>query len=174
VPRIRRSRRWDRSWVAVVASGLGLYAVLAVGFRWFVEPAIVAGHSSLPTETLIAYAHRSSAEPATSGHSPRGVAQVSVDKREPPSPTDGVATAKAVGKSDVKAPDIKPVDVTAPDIKPADVKPPEVKAPDVKAPKREPHRTATTRTNDRVVQRSAEHRGASWGFSSSPASPNYR
>jgi len=148
--------------------------VLAVGFHSFVEPAIVAGHSSLPTETLIAYAHRSSEEPATSGHSRRGAAQVSVNKREPTSPTDGVATAKAADKSDVKAPDIKPVDVTAPDIKPADVKPPEVKAPDVKAPKREPHRTATTRTNDRLVQRSAEHRGSSWGFSSSPASPNYR
>jgi hypothetical protein len=149
VLRIGRSRRRDRSWLAILASGLGLYAVLAVGFHWFVEPVIVAGRASLPTETLVAYAHRSSEEPATSGHSLRGVAQVPVDKREPPSPTDGVATAKAADQS-------------------------EIKAPDIKAPKKQSNRTATKKTNDRLVQQSAERRGSGWNFSSSPGSPNYR
>jgi hypothetical protein len=152
--RIRRVRKLDRSWIAVLASGVGLYALLSVGFHWFVEPAIITGRSNLPTETLMAYRHASKEEPATSGHLPRGASQISIKPIEPPSPTDGLATTKADQ---------------------ADTKAAVVEAPDVKAPKKEPpRRRATRQANERLVQRSVERRSASWGFSSSPASPNYR
>jgi hypothetical protein len=147
---MRRIRHRDRSWIAVLASGVALYAVLAVGFHRFVEPAIRTGRASLPTETLIAY-RSSPEEPTTSGHALRGAAPavpVSFAKSEAPSPTEGLASAKA--------------DQT------------DVKPPDVKGPKKEPRRNATRQADDRVAQHSAENRGASWGFSSSPASPNFR
>jgi hypothetical protein len=149
---MRRVRQRDRTWIAVLASGVALYAVLAIGFHRFVEPAIRTGRAGLPTETLIAYrnmAYRSSPEePTTSGHALRGAAPVSFAKSEPPSPAEVLAPAKADQ---------------------ADVKP-----PDVKAPKKEPRRNVTRQANDRLAQHSAERRGASWGFSSSPASPNFR
>jgi len=145
---MRRVRKRDRSWLAVLAGCLGAYAVLAVGFHWFAEPAIRAGRSNLPTETLTAYRHQSSEEPATSGHALRGTAPVSLANTEPPPPPDPLATAKA-DQADSKAPEIKP-------------------------PKKEAPRNATRRANDRLVQQSAERRGPSWNFSSSPASPNYR
>lgn len=120
--RIRRVRKRDRSRVAVLVSGLGLYAVLSVGFHWFVEPAILADRSSLPTETLMAQRNSSSEEPVTSGHSLRGAAQTSFDKSELPRPADPPPTA------------------------PADQA--EIKAPDVNGPKKEPHRR---QANDRVA-----------------------
>ena len=150
---MRRVRQRDRSWIAVLAGCVGLYAVLAVGFHRIVEPAIRSSRANLPTETLIiyrnfAYRNAASEEPTTSGHALRGAAPVSFAKSEPPSPAEVPAPAKADQ---------------------LDVKP-----PDVKGPKKEPHRNVTRQANDRVAQRSTEHRGASWGFSSSPASPNFR
>jgi hypothetical protein len=153
---MRRVRQRDRSWIAVLAGCVGLYAVLAAGFHWFVEPAIRTGRASLPTETLIAYrGYRSSSseEPTTSGHALRAAAPVAFAKSEPPRPAEDLAPAKA-DQTDVKSPDVKP--------------------PDGKGPKKESHRNVTRQANERVAQRSAEHRGASWGFSSSPASPNFR
>jgi hypothetical protein len=144
---MRRIRRRDRSWIAVLASGVALYAVLAVGFHWFMEPAIRTGRASLPTEKLIAY-RSSPEEPTTSGHALRGAAPVSFAKSDPANAAERLPPAKADQ---------------------ADVKP-----PDVKVPRKEPHRTVTRQADDRVAQHSAEHRGASWGFSSSPASPNFR
>ena len=146
--RIRRLRKRERSWLAVLAGGVGLYAVLAVGFHWFVEPGILTRRASLPTETLMAYGYQSSEEPATSGHALRGATPISVKKSEPPRPADGLATAKA------EQGDIKELDI--------------------RVPKKEPHRNMTRQANDRLVQRSSERRGPSWSFSSSPASPNYR
>lgn len=150
---MRRIRHRDRTWIAVLAGGVVLYAVLAVGFHRFVEPAIRTSRANLPTETLIAYrnmAYRSSSseEPTTSGHALRGAVPDSFAKSEPPRPLEVMAPAKADQ---------------------GDVKP-----PDVKAPKKEPRRNVTRQANDRVAQHSAEQRGASWGFSSSPASPNFR
>jgi hypothetical protein len=145
---MRRVRKRDRSWLAVLAGSLGLYAVLAVGFYWFVEPAIRAGRSNLPTETLTAYRSQLSEEPATSGHALRGTGQIPVEKSEPPRPPDPLTTAKAEQADS--------------------------KAPESKAPKKESPRNVTRHANDRPVQRSAERRGAAWNFSSSPASPNYR
>jgi len=132
--------------MAVLAGSLGVYAVLAVVFHWLVEPVIITLRSRLPTETLVAYGNRPSEEPATSGHSLRGAAQASFEKTEPPRPADGLAATSA-GEADIKAPDM---------------------------PKQESHRNATRRAGDRPTQRSAERRGSSWSFSSSPASPNYR
>jgi hypothetical protein len=149
---MRRIRRRDRSWLAVLASGVALYAVLAVGFHWFVEPAIRTGRASLPTETLIAY-RNSPEELTTSGHALRGAAPVSFAKSEPPRPVEVPAPAKA-DQAEIKVPDVKP--------------------PDVKGPKKEPRRNSTRQADDRVAQHSAERRGASWGFSSSPASPDFR
>src|SRR5262249_6866686 len=145
--RIRRLRIRGRSWVPVLASGVGLYAVLAVGFHWFVEPAILADRSRLPTETLIAHGNLSSEEPATSGHSLRGAAQTSFHKSELPRAADPPTTV------------------------PADQA--EIKAPDIRGPKKEPYRN-TRQANDRAARHSGERRGPSWSFSSSPASPNCR
>jgi hypothetical protein len=144
---MRRVRQRDRSWIAVLASGVALYAVLAIGFHRFVEPAIRTGRASLPTETLIAY-RNSPEEPTTSGHALRGAASVSFAKSEPPRPVEVLAPAKADQ---------------------ADVKP-----PDIKVPRKESRRNVTRQADDRVAQHSAERRGASWGFSSSPASPDFR
>jgi hypothetical protein len=137
-----------RSWIVVLASGVGLYAVLAGGFHWFVEPVILAGRSRLPTETLVAHRNSVLEGPATSGHSLPAAVTVSSDRSEPPSPADSLVMAKAVDEADSKVPDNKPA-------------------------KKETNRSVTRRANDRVVQQSAERRG-SWNFSSSPASPNYR
>jgi hypothetical protein len=155
---MRRVRQRDRSWIAVLAGCVGLYAVLAAGFHWFVEPAIRTGRASLPTETLIVYrnfAYRSSSseEPTTSGHALRAAAPVAFAKSEPPRPVEVLAPAKADQ---------------------ADGKPPDGKPPDAKVPKKDSHRNVTRQANERVAQHSAEHRGAGWGFSSSPASPNFR
>lgn len=144
----RRVRKQDRSWLAVVAGGLGIYAALAVGFHWFAEPVIRAGRSTLPTEALIAYRSQLSEEPTTSGHALRPTAPISSTKTEPPRPPDALATTKAEQA--------------------------DTKAPDSKVPKNELPRNATRRAHDRLVQQSTERRGSSWSFSSSPASPNYR
>jgi hypothetical protein len=151
--RIRRTRKRDRSWPAVLAGGAAVYAVLAVGFHRLVEPGMLAGRTSLPTEILTAY-RRSSEEPATSGYAPRGAPPISVNKKEPPSPADALAMAKA-DEVDFKEPSIKE---------------PGIKEPGIRVPKKEPHRNVSGRAYDR----SAGPRGASWSFSSSPASPNYR
>jgi hypothetical protein len=146
--RIHWSRTPDRSWIVVLASGVGLYAVLAGGFHWFVEPVILAGRSRLPTETLVAYRNSLVEGPTTSGHSLRAAKTVLFEGSEPPSPADRLEMAKAADEADSKVPDNKPA-------------------------KKDPNRNVTKRANDRVVQQSAERRG-SWNFSSSPASPNYR
>jgi hypothetical protein len=146
--RIRRSRTLDQSWIVVLAGGVGLYAVLAGGFHWFVEPVMLAGRSRLPTETLVAHRNSLVEGPTTSGHSLSAAKSVSIDRSEPPSPADTRVMAKGVDEADSKVPDNKPA-------------------------KKEPNRSVTRRANDRVVQQSAERRG-SWNFSSSPASPNYR
>jgi hypothetical protein len=143
--RIRWSRTPDRSWIVVLASGVGVYAILAGGFHWFVEPIILAGHSRLPTETLVAYRNSVVESPTTSGHAAKSV---SFERSEPPSPAERLVVTKAADEADSKVPDNKPA-------------------------KKEPNTSMTRRANDRVVQQSAERRG-SWNFSSSPASPNYR
>jgi len=112
--------------MAVLAGGLGVYAVLAVVFHWFVEPVIITLRSSLPTETLVAYGNRPSEEPATSGHSLRGAAQASFEKTQPPRPADGLATASADHAD---------------------------KAPDIKAPKQESNRHVTRRAGERPAER---------------------
>jgi hypothetical protein len=91
--RIRRLRKRNQSWIAILASGFCIYVVLAVGFHWFLEPAILASRSSLPTETFVAYPDRSSQQPSTSGQSLRGVSQASPDQREPTTPADEMTTA---------------------------------------------------------------------------------
>jgi hypothetical protein len=155
--RIRRTRKLDRSWIAVLAGGLGVYALLAVGFHRVVEPAILASHSRLPTERLIASRYTPSEEPATSGRALRNAVQIPVRTSEPPRPVDALAKADPV------------------DIKAADIKTPETKAPEIKVPKREsPRRQETRRSNERPVQQTPERRGFASGFSSSPASPDYR
>jgi len=138
----------DRSWIVVLAAGVGLYALLAGGFHWFVEPAMLAGRSRLPTETLVAHRNSLVEGPTTSGNSLRAAKNVSFERSEPPSPADRPVMAKAADEADSKIPDNKPA-------------------------KKESNRNVTRRANDRVVQQSAERRG-SWNFSSSPASPNYR
>ena len=133
----------------MLASGVGLYAVLAGGFHWLVQPVILAGQSRLPTETLVAHSDSLVKAPTTSGQSLGAAKSVSIDRSEPPpSPADSLVMAKAVDEA-------------------------ESKVPDNKAAKREPNRTVTRRANDRAVRQSPERRG-SWNLSSSPASPNYR
>jgi hypothetical protein len=146
--RIRWSRTPDRSWIVVLASGVGLFAVLANGFHWFVEPVILDGRSRLPTETLVAYRNSALGGPTTSGHSLRAAKSVSLERSEPPSPPERPVMAKAADEADSKVPDNKPA-------------------------KKESNRNVTRRANDRVVRQPTERRG-SWNFSSSPASPNYR
>ena len=138
-----------RSWIVVLASGVGFYAVLAGGFHWIVEPVILADRSRLPTETLVAHRNSLVQGPTTSGHSLPAAKTVSIDRSEPPSLADSLEMAKAADEADSKIPDNKPA-------------------------KREPNKSATRRANDRVVHQSAERRGGSWNVSSSPASPNYR
>jgi hypothetical protein len=132
----------------VLASGIGLYAVLAGGFHWLVEPVIFAGQSRLPTETLVAHRNSPVEGPTTSELSLRAAMGVSIDRSEPPRPADSVVMAKAVDEA-------------------------ESKVPDNKAAKREPNRTVTRRANDRAVRQPPERSG-SWNLSSSPASPNSR
>jgi hypothetical protein len=146
--RIRWSRTPDRSWIVVLASGVGLYAILASGFHWFVEPVMLAGRSGLPTETLVAHSNSLVEGPITSGRSLGVAKSVSFVRSEPPRLADRLVMAKAADEADSKIPDNKPA-------------------------KKEPNRNVKKRANDRVVRQSAERSG-SWNFSSSPASPNYR
>jgi hypothetical protein len=145
--RIRRTRKPDRSWIAVFAGGLGVYALLAVGFHRMVEPAILASHSRLPTARLMASRNTPPEEPATSGRALRNTAQVPVEISEPPKPIEVLAKAE-----------------------PADLKPADIKVPEIKAPKKDPpRRQETRRSNERPVDR----RSFASGFSGSPASPDY-
>jgi hypothetical protein len=132
----------------VLASGVGLYAILATGFHWFVEPVMLDGRSGLPTETRVGHRNSLVEGPITSGHSLGAAKSVSLDKGEAPSPTDRRVMAKAADEEDSKVPDNKPA-------------------------KKELNRHVKRRANDRVVRQSVERRGL-WIFSSSPASPNYR
>ena len=55
--RIRSSRRRDRTWVVVLASCLGVYLVLAVGFHWLLQPIVKDSESAaskLPSATFAA------------------------------------------------------------------------------------------------------------------------
>jgi hypothetical protein len=149
--RIRRVRKPDRSWVAVLAGGLGVYALLAVGFLRIVEPALLASHSRLPTARLIASRNLPSVEPATSGRSLRDAAQVPVKTSKPPRPVEAMAKADP---SDIKA---------------AEIKAPETKVPEIKVPKRESRR----RQEPRRANERFERRSIASSFSSSPASPDY-
>jgi hypothetical protein len=132
----------------VLASGVGLYAILASGFHWFVEPVMLDGRSGLPTETRVGHRNSLVEGPITSGHSLRAAKSGSFDRSEPPSPADRLVMAKGADE-------------------------PDSKVPDNKLAKKELNRNVKRRANDRVVRQSVERRGL-WIFSSSPASPNYR
>lgn len=151
--RIRRTRKLDSSWIAVLAGGVGVYALLAVGFQRIVEPALLASHSRLPTARLIASRNTPPEEPGTLGRAVRNVSQVPAETSKPPQPVEGLAMAKA-----------DPADIKA-----AETKAPETKAPEIKVPKRESRRQENRRSYERPVDR----RSFASGFSSSPASPNY-
>ena len=122
--RIYTSRRQDRTWLVILASCLGVYLVFAAGFHWFLKPTIVknseAAASKLPPAMFPAYPDRRLAEPATSGPSPRGVAQRSAARS--PAPTGELATAEPSEKAEQAERAERPVEARTP-------KPPKVAAP---------------------------------------------
>ena len=108
--RIYISRRQDRRWVTVVASCLGVYLVLAVGYHWFLQPTVVknseAAASRMPPPTFVV-PDRRLAEPGTPGQQPlRGVTQRSA--KQPPAPAGEPATAETAEQVSVAAPKKEP------------------------------------------------------------------
>ena len=107
--RIYTSRRQDRRWVTVLASCLGTYLVLAVGFHWFLQPTVVknseAAASKLPPATFVV-PDRRLREPTTSGQPLRGVAQRSA--KQLPAPTGEPPTAETAEQVSVAAPKKEP------------------------------------------------------------------
>ena len=106
--RIYTSRKQDLRWVTVLASCLGAYLVLAVGFHWFVQPTVVKNSeaaASLPPATFVV-PDRRLADPAPSGQPLRGVAQRSA--KQPPAAAGEPATAETAEQAFVAAPKKEP------------------------------------------------------------------
>jgi len=147
--RIYTSRRRDRrSWMAVLATCLGVYLLLALGFHWFLQPTVKNLEAAVPKPLPVAFVadpDRRPAEPtAPSRQSQRGVAQrPSSDAKQSPARAGAPATAETAEQ-----------DAVTP-------------------PKKEPKRKVARRAHDRSAQQAADGR-TPWNFASSPSSSNYR
>ena len=108
--RIRSSRRRDRTWVVVLASCLGVYLVLAVGFHWLLQPIVVKNSESIaskpPPAMFAAFPAWRRAEPTTSREFLRSVPQRSAARL--PAPAGEPPTAETAEQVSVAAPKKEP------------------------------------------------------------------
>ena len=116
--RIRTSRRQDRTWVVVLASCLGVYLVLAVGFHWLLQPIVVKNSESIaskpPPAMFAAFPAWRRAEPTTSREFLRSVPQRSAARLPAPAGEPAKAETSEPAEQAVEARPPKPRKVAAP------------------------------------------------------------
>jgi hypothetical protein len=116
--RIRTSRSRDRTWLVVLASCVGVYLVLAVGFHWLLQPIVVknseATASKPPPAMFAAFPAWRRAEPNTSREFLRSVPQRSAARVPAPAGEPAKAETSEPAEQAVEARPPKPRKVAAP------------------------------------------------------------
>jgi len=115
--RIRSSKHRDRTWVVVLASCLGVYLVLAVGFHWLLQPIVKDSESTaskLPSAMFAAYPDGRRAEPTTSWEFLRSGPQRPAARLSAPAGEPAAAETSGQAERAVEARTPKPRKVAAP------------------------------------------------------------